>query len=273
MRLTTSLSAVSLGLLLSQCGVPAEEQDFTTDSVSGPLKVKVIQDQASIDVITDSQSADVISVDAPEELEAAPTPTQPEVVAPPPTANTPQPTGFSSYRIAVSEMKQDCSGDTVGIEGLRMYRAGILLEDSFKNYPNSPLEQYSRGKIGVYDTQVSASGSFDDFYPFEVFGGGFGAGWFSPRDSFTDNESPSPALVSVWVQISFGQQKVVVDSIFLDGGSSDMAGFEACAPSRFQVLGSNDGVAWEVLANAAMDTQQGVTVTLDQSKSIIASAE
>ena len=40
------------------------------------------------------------------------------------------------------------------------------------------------GSIGPYDVQLSTSGNYTEFFPFEAFGGGFGAGWWSKANSF-----------------------------------------------------------------------------------------
>ena len=105
-------------------------------------------------------------------------------------------------------MQVDCSGNTVGIERLMIKAGGQYLADSFKDYPDSDLPQYNEGTIGGMDAVVSTSGNFDDFYPYEVFGGGFGSGWFSDRDSFQDNVSPSAALKETYVQLDFKANKV-----------------------------------------------------------------
>ncbi len=211
-------------------------------------------DQITVGTIAaDSQDGDTISL--PAEAEGNPPPSSPT----PPTAFT----GFSSYRIQVLEMQQDCSGDTVNIEEIRLQEDGKLLSDTFKDYPDSPNPNFNKGRIGSYEVELTSSGDFDNFYPFEAFGGGFGAGWFSARDSFADNMSPAPAIQDVWLNISFGDVPVKLEKIFINGGSSKLNTFSECAPSEVEILATlNPDKGWYSLAKLMVNSSQGVEIPL-----------
>ncbi|SMF07744.1 hypothetical protein [Pseudobacteriovorax antillogorgiicola] len=175
--------------------------------------------------------------------------------------------GFHLYRIKILEMKQSCAGDAVNISKLIFSIDGELLVDTFQDALDDPDPNQNRGKIGPFDATLSTSGNYTDFYPYEAFGGGFGAGWWSEQGTFSAS-SPHLALSDVWFQVSFGDQAVLLDSVFIDGGTSAIGdAFVACAPSHIQILGSHDqGNRWQVLAEETIDTQAGVTINLDQSK-------
>lgn len=252
-------SGLWLGLM--SCGVSTENYDLTELKALGPAK-KDAQQSGSISVSEDVQSSDAIVIDDPAVVETS----EPEPVAEPPAVVVNPPStvqAFDSYRISISEMKVDCSGNTVGIERLMLKAGGVYLDDTFKNYPDSNDPIYNDGSIGGMEASVATSGNFNDFYPFEVFGGGFGAGWFSDRDSFADNVSPSPALKDTFVQLNFKANKVQLEAVFINGGSENMAGFEACSPSKLKISASKDGGAtWVELADFAGDTEAGVEIPL-----------
>ena len=205
---------------------------------------------------------DAIDVEIPGEEEVGETPAADvpsgEIQDPELVAQT-----FSIYRIDISEMKSSCPGNTVNMERIKVKMGGEFLVDTFAGYPNDPDPKYNSGKIGVYDVDITTSGDYTDFFPYEAFGGGFGAGWWSAQNTFA-NETPSPAIVPVWYQLNFKGQKVKIDSMFINGGSVSLgANFEPCSPRDFSISGSNDGMNWEVLADVSdQDTQNGMEVFL-----------
>lgn len=194
---------------------------------------------------------------AEEEQSESSDPSQPEVDA------------YSIYRINVSMMKTTCPGNAVNIEELRFKQSNDFLVDSFSDYPDSSNPIYNEGTIGGYKAQITSSGDYNSFYPFEAFGGGYGAGWWSAKDSF-QNISPAPAASDVWLQITFTEQKPLFKSIFINGGSTLLGGnFRPCSPHDFTITASNDGQSWDVLATmSGMDTENGFEVILDYPSTI-----
>lgn len=266
-----------LNLVIHGCG-REEVRDQRLDVAEvEPQKIIDRQGSASINQQADQQNSDVISTtpaiaDSQESAVITIPEAQPDT-APVTEAPVAAPfAGFTTYRIKILEMKQDCSGDTVNIEQIRLKENNEFLADTFRDYPDSPNPNFNSGRIGNYEATLTSSGDFDDFYPFEAFGGGFGAGWFSNRDSFQDNVSPAPAAQDVWLDISFGQTPVKLQSVYINGGSSKLNEFVGCAPSELEIFGTIDaGANWLSLAKSKVDTQNGAEILLSLPVQAIAS--
>ncbi|SMF03081.1 hypothetical protein [Pseudobacteriovorax antillogorgiicola] len=241
-----------------QCGQQKTDNPTYPD---GPLPKKGSTEgsTASIDGILDSEQSAIIDEEQQAQEQELSDPEQAEAGE--------QQTGYGSIRIQITEMKQDCSGNTTNIQELLFKMNGEFLVDSFSSYPDNRDPIYNTGKIGPYDAQISTSGDFETFYPFEAFGGGFGGGWFSNRNSF-ENATPSPAVGEVWFQVSFGEAKPSFESLYIKGGSATLPDFAACAPSQLRVLGSNDlGETWVLLGSTNSDTQPGIEISLNNNPS------
>ncbi len=178
--------------------------------------------------------------------------------------DTPNLATYSIYRINISMMKNSCPGNTVNIEELKFKYKGEYLSDTFSSYPNDPNPIYNDGSIGVYPATISTSGDYNAFYPFEAFGGGYGAGWWSSQNSF-EEKTPAPAITDVWFEVSFGDQQLGFDAIYINGGSTLLGNnFKSCSPQNFTITGSNNGIDWQVLANVRdQDTEEGMEIKLD----------
>lgn len=175
----------------------------------------------------------------------------------------PEQPGFVDYRIKILEMANACPGNAVNISSLKFMEDGKYLEDSFKTITDETDLSLNVGTIGDYHVSLSTSGDYLDFYPFEAFGGGFGAGWWSKRDSFS-SQAPYNAESPVWFQVSFGGERAVIDKIYLKGGTTIIGDqFRDCAPSHVQILGSNNqGRDWVILSDERINSKKGTDMSL-----------
>lgn len=151
-------------------------------------------------------------------------------------------TKYKSYRLNITA--NNGNGSYLGLNELKMYERDIqklyLLKSNNKTYSlesfNTWYETKMTSNTAPAPFEASASSIYNStFNAWKAFNGTNVSNqdcWVTPNN-----------IVNGWIQLNFGRN-VKVNTVKL---TSRFGGYETQSPKRFQILGSNDGISFDLL--------------------------
>ena len=159
----------------------------------------------------------------------------------------PQDYAYNNYRLYIDSTASDCeAAGSTQIQQLRFHIDNLWQTNDFSN--NSPI-----GKIGPYTVTVSSNTVFNNayeaFYAFQTNN----LPWstednaFGVTDPFDVNRTTFPN--GVYINVQFANAAVQITGLEMLGGEPPF--LPQCAPDRYHMEGSNDGVTWAMIPGSA----------------------
>lgn len=155
----------------------------------------------------------------------------------------PQDYAYNNYRLFIDSAASACEGDgSTQIQNLRFHIDNLWYENDFS-------ANRSIGKIGPYTVNVSTNSlynnSYEAFYAFQSnnlpWSSEFNA--FAATEPFDVNRTKYPG--GVYINIQVANTAIQITGLDIRGGEPPF--LRQCAPDRYHMEGSNDGLNWALI--------------------------